>query len=91
MCEDGEVVVEDTYKALKENLAGAFTSEPIHNLITNIDADITLANAASLRAFTLPTAVATEAPSWSEIHVHVKANGAEEGVSYHMGHFCLVV
>lgn len=89
--EDGEVVIEETYEALKENLAGAFTSTGVTNLTTNIDADITLANAASLRAFTLPTAVATEDPSWSEIAVHVKANGAEEGVSYNMGYFRLYV
>ena len=91
--EDGEVLIEDTYEDLKEGLAAAFDGEPTTNLITNIDANITLANAASLRAFTLPTdaPAAGVTPEWSEINVYVKANGAEEGVSYNMGRFNLVV
>lgn len=89
--EDGEVVIEKTYKALKEKLAKALTGDETPNLTTNIDADITLANAASLRAFTLPTKATSNDPTWSEIAVHVKANGAEEGVSYHMGCFNLVI
>ena len=91
--EDGEVSEAKTYKALKERLAGAFEGDATTNLTTNIDADITLANGTSLRAFTLPTdAPATGVtPTWSEIHVYVKANGAEEGVSYNMGYFRLYV
>ena len=88
---EGEVSVENTYKALKENLANAFEGTSDSELTTNIDADITLANAASLRAFTLPTAVATIPAKWTEIAVHVKANGAEEGVSYDLGYFRLYV
>lgn len=89
--EDGNVDPTETYKTLKEDLAGAFTGTASTNLTTNIDADVTLAGASSLRAFTLPTEVSSNTATWSEIAVHVKANGSEEGTSYNMGYFRLFV
>ena len=89
--EDGNVDPTETYKTLKEDLAGAFSGTPSTNLTTNIDADITLAGASSLRAFTLPTEVSSNTATWTEIAVHVKANGSEEGTSYNMGYFRLYV
>ena len=88
---EGEFSQELTYAKLKTNLADAFVnSTPSSTIETIIDADFTLANANSLRAFTLPTETPSNPKSYTELHVHVKANGVQEGVSYDMGKFVVV-
>ena len=85
---NGTVKVADTYAALKSELAKAFTATSTTNLTTAIDADITLAQASSLRAFTLPTAnPERNTATWTAFTVFVEANGEEQ--NYPVGKFLI--
>lgn len=84
---NGIVDSDKTYEALKANLASAFKATPVAELNTIIDADITLAQASSLRAFTLPTVATKNAATWTAFSIYVEANGAEKG--YPVGKFLI--